>query len=168
MNYDPLSATNIFGTIVTLPSKMFTFSHQLTNFGPFNWTPYQNFIENGLKYTQAYKDPNDKTATITPEAGDTIVPENTPQPYTNPQEIDTEVVTEDVVNPKDTQLNDFYNKYYPNGVFTQLSFSQPSNNEIFEMQKLINPNQIYPRGPYTRYILSTAFKNDYLKYKQVP
>jgi len=167
VNYDPLSATNIFGTIVGLPATMFTFSHQLTNFGPFKWTPYQNFIENGLKYTQPYKDPNNKTATITPEAGDAIVAEGTTQPYTNPTTFDSTVITEDVVNPKDTQLNDFYNKYYPDGVFTQLSFSQPSNSEIFEMMKLINPSQIYPRGAYTRYILSTAFKNDYLKYKSL-
>ena len=171
VNYDPLSATNIFGTIVGLPATMFTFSHQLTNFGPFNWTPYQNFVENGLKYTQPYKDPNDKTATIASEPADVIVAEGTTQPYTNPTTFDSTVITEEVVNPKDTQLNEFYNKYYPDGVFTQLSFNQPSNNEIFEMQKLINPSQIYPRGAYTRYILSTAFKNDYLKYKslkQVP
>ena len=41
-----------------------------------------------------------------------IVQENTTQPYTNPTTFDSTVITEDVVNPKITQLNDFYNKYH--------------------------------------------------------
>jgi hypothetical protein len=170
VNYDPLSATNIFGTIVGLPATMFTFSHQLTNFGPFNWTPYQNFIENGLKYTQPYKDPNDKTATITPEAGDVIVPENTPQPYTNPQEVDTEVVPEIVQTPsieiirKLKILDPFYTRFYPSGVFKQLNNSKPSIYELVYMIRLIDAN--FVTDGLTRDMLQKIFNDKYVKYKE--
>ena len=170
VNYDPLSATNIFGTIVGLPATMFTFSHQLTNFGPFEWTPYQNFIENGLKYTQPYKDPNDKTATITPEAGDVIVPQNTPQPYTNPQEVDTEVVPE-IINPPSIEiirklkiLEPFYTRFYPSGVFKQLNNIKPSVYELVYMIRLIDPN--FSTDGLTRDMLQKILNDKYVKYKE--
>jgi hypothetical protein len=41
------------GTIVDLPAQ-YGFSHSLSNFSDFDWSPYNNFIENGLKFTTPF------------------------------------------------------------------------------------------------------------------
>jgi hypothetical protein len=53
INYDLLSATNTIGTVVNLPSQ-FNFSHSLSNYNDFDWTPYENFVKTGLQYNNPF------------------------------------------------------------------------------------------------------------------
>jgi len=50
-NYDPLSATNTIGTVVNVPFTG-SYPHSMTNFENVDYTPYKNFISEGLTFTE--------------------------------------------------------------------------------------------------------------------
>lgn len=81
VNYDPLSATNTMGTVVNLPAHI-DFSHRMTNFSDFDWSPYENFIETGLQFNSPFN-PIDE---VIPE--DTK-PEDIPDIYTPNEDEDS-------------------------------------------------------------------------------
>jgi len=135
VNYDPLSATNTLGTVINLPANMLTFSHSLSNFDDYDWNPYGTFIEKGLMYTQPY---------------------NEPQPPPPPQTPIENLVEDERLGI----LQPFYERYYPNDIFTPLDDNRPSNAELYSMERLLFPTTAYPRQN-PRYYLSEAFKKDY-------
>jgi len=144
VNYDLLSATNIMGTVVNLPAH-FDFSHRMTNFSDFDWSPYENFIETGLQFS-----PFNPIDEVIPEDN------NEPQPPQPPQPPIENLVEDERLGI----LQPFYERYYPNDIFTPLDDNRPSNAELYSMEKLLFPTTPYPRQN-PRYYLSEAFKKDY-------
>jgi len=155
VNYDPLSATNTMGTIVDLPSQ-YGFSHSLSNFSDFDWSSYDNFIENGLKNTNPLN-------TI-----DEVVQEDDTSPLTDQSQENIDITQRlEILGP-------FYERFYPNGIFTPLDDNRPSNAELYSSNKLINNNYQYPVTPkgliaqekynFIRNLLQSNFKDEYLIY----
>jgi hypothetical protein len=71
-------------------------------------------------------------------------------------------------------LGPFYERFYPNGIFTPLDDNRPSNAELYSSNKLINNNYQYPITPkelnkqekynFIRNLLQSNFKDEYLIY----